>query len=216
MIDPAGANGRFRRRNLPHWEVDGATYFVTFRLAGSSPAHLEQEWRDERARARSEGAFRMEGVDALRTRSRLMAMKFDQQLDCGEHGPRYLERASIASLVVTSIEFYAGIRYELLCFVVMPNHVHLVFTPLQRAGGIEVWSLDAILRSIKGYSGRQANLQLERSGEFWQREYYDHLIRDGDDLAWYVGYTLNNPVAAGLCDAASDWPCSNARDFEET
>jgi len=215
-MDANGVNGRFRRRNLPHWEVDGATYFVTFRLAGSLPAHIAQQWRDVRARAREEELDGAESEDERRQRSRLMATKFDRQLDRAEHGPRFLEQPSIASLVVEAIAFYEGDRYQSVCYVVMPNHVHVVLTPLHRHERNRIWGLDEIFRSIKGYTAKQANLELKRSGQFWQREYYDHLIRDEDDLAWYVNYTLNNPVAAGLCKCPADWPWSNARDFDET
>lgn len=67
------------------------------------------------------------------------------------------------------------------------------------------------MHSLKGYRSHEANKLLRRAGTFWQREYYDHLIRDEEEWAWYAESTWNNPVAAGLCARPEDWPWSNAR-----
>ena len=78
----------------------------------------------------------------------------------------------------------------------MPNHVHAVF---QAAAG---YRLDQILHSWKSFSASEINRRLGRAGAVWQREYYDHLIRDGEQLRRAVCYTVENPVKAGL----EDWP----------
>jgi REP element-mobilizing transposase RayT len=79
---------------------------------------------------------------------------------------------------------------------VMPNHVHVVFQPLAEH------KLSAILHAWKSYSAKEANRILRRSGDFWQREYYDHLIRDERDLQRCIRYVLDNPKKASL----KDWP----------
>jgi REP element-mobilizing transposase RayT len=203
---------RFRRRNLPHWEVAGATYFVTFRLAGSLPATVAAAWRDERERLKHETVNeRADPSDTeWRRQARLLHTKFDSQLDMAGHGPIHLSYPPIAMLVVDALRHFENQRYELPAYVIMPNHVHLVLQPLPKEEVNRPWGLDEILRSIKSYTGRRANELLKSEGEFWQREYYDHLIRDQEEWGWYVEYTWNNPVAAGLCSAREVWPWSNA------
>jgi len=78
----------------------------------------------------------------------------------------------------------------------MPNHVHVVVQPL---GG---HALPSLLKTWKGFSGRTANRLLGRTGEFWQAEYYDHLIRDEAEFVHAVRYMVANPAKAGL----TEWP----------
>ena len=78
----------------------------------------------------------------------------------------------------------------------MPNHVHLVFTPLPK--GDAYHSLTSILKSLKGFTALKANKILNREGEFWQGESYDHVIRDNEEFERIVNYVLSNPERAGL------------------
>jgi hypothetical protein len=74
----------------------------------------------------------------------------------------------------------------------MPNHVHAVLQPI---GGYE---LSQILHSWKSFTAHRINEILQRSGEVWQDEYYDHLVRHGDDLRHCVDYAYSNPEHAGF------------------
>ena len=78
----------------------------------------------------------------------------------------------------------------------MPNHAHAVVKPIQNH------KLDEVLHSWKSYSAHEINKALGRQGEFWQREYYDHLVRSESELIRVVDYTIHNPEKAGLLD----WP----------
>jgi REP element-mobilizing transposase RayT len=62
------------------------------------------------------------------------------------------------------------------------------------------------MKSLKGYTARQANLHLRRTGQFWEEESYDHEVRDGAEFGRIVRYILNNPVKAGLVQHWSEWP----------
>lgn len=79
----------------------------------------------------------------------------------------------------------------------MPNHVHAIVQP---ADG---WDLSAILHTWKSYTAHEANKLLDRAGEFWQSESYDHIIRNGRAYHAAVRYVLSNPESAGLDPA---WP----------
>lgn len=93
--------------------------------------------------------------------------------------------------------------YELLAWVVMPNHVHVVWKPLR--------PLPEITRWIKGSTARAANLLLGRTGKpFWQYESYDHCIRSDAALGRIIRYVERNPVAAGLVEEPEHWLWSSA------
>jgi len=206
---------RFRKRNLPHWEKAGATYFVTFRLDGSLPAQVAEQWRCEYRNLRQqERRGELKGPSTLRER-RLLHKKFDDQLDRAQFGPKHLEQASVAQIVVGSLLHFAGSRYELPAFVVMPNHVHLLIQPLPRDEDRQPWGLNEMMHSIKSFSANAANQMLKRSGAFWQREYYDHLVRDERERAFYWSYVVNNPVAAGLVEEPDRWAWSSVTALPE-
>ncbi len=84
----------------------------------------------------------------------------------------------------------------------MPDHVHLILTPLVNQQRDEIYSLIAIMRTIKGASAHLINRQLRRNGAVWQEESFDHVLRSSDGLDAKVNYVLQNPVRKGL---AKDW-----------
>jgi Rad3-related DNA helicase/REP element-mobilizing transposase RayT len=193
---PSGDELRVREgAYLPHWTRGGAIYAITFRLADSLPQSVLQEWVAERqaivSRARQRGRP-LTTADAKEL-DRLHSAKVEAYLDAGA-GHCWLRDDRIAKIVADALDHFDGERYELLAWCVMPNHVHVV---LQPADGIEVPDL---LRSWKTFTAREANKLLGRSGNFWQAEYYDHLIRDGDGLAHAVEYAWGNPDKAGWPD----------------
>ena len=81
----------------------------------------------------------------------------------------------------------------------MPNHVHVLF---QTAGSTK---LAKVLHSWKSFSAKASNRALCRKGEFWQREYYDHLIRNLDEFERAERYIASNPDKAGLKDWKWVW-----------
>jgi putative transposase len=92
------------------------------------------------------------------------------------------------------------VTYWLDVVVIMPDHVHMVFTPY------EEWSLSEILKRVKGNSSRLINLTLGRKGPLWQDESFDRIVRQSEDLQEKCEYIAQNPVRAGLCDNADEYP----------
>ena len=88
----------------------------------------------------------------------------------------------------------------------MPNHVHILIAPQA--------DLSRITKTVKGYSARESNARLHRSGEFWQQESYDHWVRDEKERNRIIRYIEENPVAAGLSARLEDWQWSSARGAE--
>jgi type I restriction enzyme R subunit len=179
------------RGRLPHWEKDAGLYFVTFRLADSLPQSVWERLERERQRIEALSSSGKLTKAEQRELQRSQHRKFETSLDAG-HGSCVLRNEAVASVVAKALEFWEGKRYRLLCWCVMPNHVHVV---LRLLPGQE---LAAVLHSWKSFSAKQINKTIGRTGTVWQREYYDHLIRDGKELDKTIAYVLNNPTRAKL------------------
>ena len=98
-----------------------------------------------------------------------------------------------------------GNKFELHTAVVMPDHAHLLLSPLRDAEGWN-FSLPQIMHAIKGASARKINVLLGRSGPVWQEEFFDHVLRSNDSLAEKMDYICRNPVRAGLVKAEGEYP----------
>ena len=93
-------------------------------------------------------------------------------------------------------------RYELYVALVMPDHVHMILTPLIDERRSQIFSLIEIMRGIKGAAARRINQRIGRHGTVWQEESFDHVLRSSEGLDAKVDYVLQNPVRKGLVD---DW-----------
>jgi putative transposase len=179
----------FYRRNLPHWQPDGSPIFLTWRLSGSLP----------RGTVTSDCA----PSDSESPGERFA--RLDKQLDRCATGPKWLRVPIIAASLVDAIKrgAYELNQYQLHGYVVMPNHVHLLITP--------VVSVTKIMRGMKGSSAHRANKVLGRTGKaFWQDESFDHWVRNEREFGNIHRYILNNPMTAGLVRKAEGWPWSSA------
>ena len=83
-------------------------------------------------------------------------------------------------------------RYRLFAWCVMPNHVHAVVRILPGH------ALAEVIHSWKSFTAKRANELLGLNGHFWQREYYDHLLRDERQLEHAIHYVAQNPEKANL------------------
>jgi REP element-mobilizing transposase RayT len=197
-------NLRFRdfyRRRLPHIQVPGATYFITFRLVNSLPTTVFENLMAESQKIKS-----LSSEQASLAHQDWFA-RYDDFLDRTVHGECFLKNEPIADMVYDSIRFRDGKIFDLIAFTIMPNHVHIILKPLEKVEGT-FYSLTEILHSLKRHAARQANLLLNRTGAFWQHESYDHVIRDETELERTVKYILHNPVKAGLVDDRIKWQWS--------
>lgn len=183
-------------RNLPHRLPPGEVVFLTFRLAGSLPRTVVEQLRAEVELARQ----RFEAVPAqLYAAQKRYFGRFDAQLNKGEYGPTHLRQPAIAALVAESLRYFDGSGYDLRCYCLMPNHVHVVVRVLEEAP-----PLVRTLQRLKSYTATQANQLLGRTGAFWQAESYDHVVRNGE-LERVLAYVVENPVKAGLVEEWEQW-----------
>jgi len=89
--------------------------------------------------------------------------------------------------------------------VVMPEHVHLLMTPLRDCLGWPI-PLSKILRLIKGTSARSVNQLLKQEGPVWQEESFDHVLRSHEGFENAVDYIRQNPVRRGLIRESDKYP----------
>jgi len=194
-FDP-GEELQSSRRRLPHWQQDGCTYFVTFRLHDSIPKGKLNEWNEERFRW-----LRSHQLDTSLTLDQILQQLNPKQkkiyyetywkgyhdsLDAC-HGSCVLQDPNNSEILADALLFFDGDRYALGDFVVMPNHVHLLVTPSPNE------SLKQILHSWKRHSARAINQRIHREGQLWQHESYDHIVRNAEQLKRIQKYIANNP-----------------------
>src|SRR5438105_2081353 len=183
-------------RSLPHWQQEGATYFVTFRLADSLPKEVYNRWREERDAALRETAqatdlSESERQDHLEKIAREHREKLEHHLDQGI-GECWLRNTEVSAIVENALRHFDGDRYLLGSYVVMPNHVHVLVRPAMEH------KLPDILQSWKSFTAKEANKVLGRTGEFWQAESFDHIVLDEQQLQKVTLYIQENPIKARL------------------
>lgn len=207
LLQPHLRTGYHNRGYLPHFKVEGGTYWVTFHLADSLPQEVLRKLEEERKdfeKKRQQESQKIDPNELAKQWKRLYSKSIQAYLDAG-YGACWLKRDDIGGLVASAIRHFEGDRYDLYPWVVMPNHAHVMLTPR------ESWTLSSILHSWKSYTGTQANRILKRTGKpFWQPEAFDHLVRNDEEFYRIGEYTINNPIAAGLCSRPEDWKFSSA------
>ncbi len=107
-----------------------------------------------------------------------------------------------ANLLIDTIYHYRGSAYLLHEFVIMPDHLHVLLTPLT--------SLEKAVQFIKGGFSYRAKKEIGSNLEVWQKGFADHRIRDDDDYRLHVVYIGQNPVRKHLCERAERYPYSSA------
>lgn len=182
-----GFRGWHERGYLPHRDAPGLTQLVTFRLVDSLPLALRAEW---------EHLLHLD--DPVQRQAELEAY-----LDCGR-GSCVLRTPEIADIVEAALLFFHSQRYELRAWVIMPNHVHVLFN----TGTVP---MSDVIASWKKHAAARANRLLGRRGPFWEADYWDTYMRDTAHELRTRQYVENNPISAGLVRDPIEWRWSSAR-----
>jgi REP element-mobilizing transposase RayT len=175
------------RGYLPH--IEGADYqMITYRLNDAIPVHAYERFKGTSEKNKRE--------------------KFEEAMDAG-FGNCWLKRPEVATLILENWRRFDAINYELVAFVIMPNHVHVLIRVFENA------RLSSIVHSWKSYTSKKIVALLTEAGEspclpFWQTEYWDRYIRNQSHFNAAVAYIENNPVKAGLVASANQWAWSSA------
>ncbi len=162
-----------RYSHLRHIDMKGYYQFITFRIYDSTDDYLK----------------RVLGQNISNNKKQYEA---DIYLDNSKVGA-YLND----EVLVVLFNFFKSkdkILYDLIAFVIMPNHVHLLIKPLQK--------LSLVMQSIKGSSAREINKLLDRKGKLWASDYYDKVVRDEKQLELVYNYIKNNSLKLGEAEAS--------------
>ncbi|MDD2941880.1 MAG: transposase [bacterium] len=160
--------------NLPHWSQNAATYFVTFRTADSIPQVKLKKWINQRNQWLARHPLPLTQVET-REFHRLFTTQLERWLD-NQYGECLLSNPLLKNIVKNSLEYFNNCRYSLDTFVVMPNHVHAIVTPHDNH------KLRDIVSSWKSFTANKINRVTHRNGHFWQKESFDHIIRNENQL----------------------------------
>jgi len=187
---------RVYTRHLPHWRQDGATYFVTFRLADALPQakltelqNLREHWEHTHPEPRSKADWDEYSREFMR--------RAEICLDEG-HGACYFKQQKWIDDLNERLQHFNGERYHLACSVVMPNHCHAIIRPY------EGHELEDLIGAMKSITARHINVATGRQGDLWQQESYDRIIRDMEHLRRIIQYIGRNPSCSGL--PIEKWP----------
>ncbi len=186
---------------LPHWNVDDGVYFVTWRLADSLPA-------DDRVRIARAYRREMDALDAIpdveqreavrsAVRQEFFVSVFDASLDSGG-GRMWLTKPEFARVVEDALLYFDGRRYLIIAWAIMGNHVHVIFRRHPN------FALEKVLHSWKSFTAHELKPRTDIGPgcRFWQRNYWDRLIRSHEELDSTIRYVLENPTKAGLTKGA--------------
>jgi len=117
---------------------------------------------------------------------------------------RWVLPESVRGLVLGHCLHDHGTKFYVHGIVVMPDHVHMIFTPL-KDNQDNPYGLAEIMNGIKGTSAHSINKALNRRGPVWQREFFDHVLRSDESIHSKVQYVCENPVRKGLVQAVGDY-----------
>ena len=182
----------FYRNHLPHWEVENGTYFVTLRLHGTLPRPIEQQLRALRREYASDQQAPILQQNIMKHMEHWLDNLSDR---------RYLAEPAVATTVVDSIGYFQHQNiWDVLEYVVMPNHLHMLFNIMNG-------SLKHTMTSFKRWTAGQAQKALNlKQRHFWQEDWFDHWVRSHEEYLGLVDYIRLNPVKAGLVKHYQDWP----------
>jgi len=155
---------------LPHWQQGRVPVFVTFRLADSLPHEVLAPLVAARNRFFAQHPKPWDEATENEFH-RLFSVKLDEYLDAG-HGCCALRNPAAAHIVAARLHHFDTHHYDLHSYVIMPNHVHVLFSPH------DTTALPELVKAWKGISSRLIHqARLSDLNPFWQPDYFDRLIR---------------------------------------
>ncbi len=171
--------------DLPHWSQEGKITFVTYRLADSIPLHAQKVYKEsiQAWRAKHKPALTIaEEQELERLKLTLMEQLLSKCL-----GSCLLRKPKVRQVVSESLHHFDHQHYHLHDYVIMPNHVHVL------AESIGEHTMQQIVSAWKSYTAHRLNALLEKTGEVWQRESFDRIMRSPRNYWHVVDYIAQNP-----------------------
>ena len=179
----------YHKRFLPHIQPKNTFFFITYRLDFKYTKHINNVLQESKKTSEIFSKKQFDKIDNFLTRIK---------------SPKWLIKVEIAEIIKESLLHRMGKEYELICFCIMPNHVHILIKPLLEKEDIP-YSISKIMHGLKGFTATKCNKILNRTGKFWYPESYDHYIRNENEFFNVINYILQNPVKAGFVKNWKDW-----------
>ena len=186
----------FWRAQLPHWEIESGYYFITIRCANSLPQSVTQKIKEVH---KSLAAIEPSN-EAFLQLQRQYFQAIDKYADTHQ-GFCPFRTDSCARAVIQSFEALATSGWQIKHYSLMPNHVHFIAQVHPTSA-----DMHTVLSQWKGATSHTANQILNRSGAFWQRDWFDRVIRSQEAFERVKEYIQQNPVKAGLCQEWQAYP----------
>ena len=222
----------YYKHNMPHFTPIGGTFFITFRTKDSVPAKVMQrirfDYTDEIKRIKHKRLPLSTMTLKIRKARYRYFQKYDNILDDSAKQNYPLADPEVAKILVDKLHELDGKLYDLIAYCVMPNHVHLLVSLANQTIdkndclidnkelALSYSPLHEIMRRIKGATSRHINLHLGLTGQsFWQKDSYDHYVRNAKSLENIWWYIVNNPVKAGLVSDFENFPHTYWREVLE-
>jgi putative transposase len=193
------------RGYLPHYDVSHKYQMITYRLADSLPLDLINKIQNSLPGIAGGSPANRNGYTEDQVKKRKLIEKY---LDHG-YGACYLKNPKIAQVVANNWKHFDNKRYDLIAYVIMPNHVHLLIKTYQGH------ALKDVVHSWKSYTGHKIKkiLTEAQAGEppaipakVWMEDYWDRFIRDEKHFHTSIKYILENPLKATLVKQIDQWP----------
>lgn len=205
-LSPKNMKNFFKARRLPHMYHHEKPIFITYRLKFTLPdkvmAGYQQRIQDWHAEL--EDLPQDERADRLKDKDKRFFDWIDNLIGLSPDVPQILHQDGIREIIQESFHKFDGVRYTLLSYCIMPNHVHVLINPLVQEDG-NIFSISHIVYTWKRYTATAINRVLGRRGNLWEKENYDSLVKDKEGLGRVIGYIVNNPVNANLVEDWRDW-----------
>ena len=203
------------RHNLPHYQLPGQAYLVTWSLKDAIPSKAFKRYTQEFALLKNQMEFHKNQksdksiIDEIRktyfsTRKKYIKV-YDELLDTDCNPKINLCEPEKLIILKEALHFWGNKKLTNYAFSIMPNHIHWVFCLFEKDEFGKAVYLQDILHSVKRFSSNKINKLENRTGTLWQKESFDTTIRDEKHMYNAIIYTLNNPVSAGLASNWNNW-----------
>lgn len=122
---------------------------------------------------------------------------------CCAHRASAFSKATLAAEIVSILKDEAARAGFLLhAWCLMPDHLHVL---------VDGTRDDAdLFRFVTRFKRRSTGLRYYGGNELWQRNFYDHIVRNREVLAKVAGYIWMNPVRKGMCEFVNEYPYSGS------
>jgi putative transposase len=206
MLSSENMKAYYKSRNLPHIFAEDKPIFITYRLSFTLPQKVKDQYKQQIDDWNKELASVSKEERALRLveKDKRFFDWFDKLIAISPDVPSLLHKDGIREIIEASFQHFDGLRYTLLSYCIMPNHVHVLIFPLIQEDG-KIYPISHIVYTWKKYTAAAINKTIGKKGSLWQKESYDSLVKDEVGLGNVLEYIVNNPVKAKLVDDWQQW-----------